>query len=508
MLAATIAVAISSPPLDGGPAAAKQATNAVAPTIVTVRPTVRSRPIPPGFVGLSLEYRTVLSYAGTDAAAINPLFVRLLRGLAPGQAPVLRIGGDSTDWTWWPIPKLKRPRGVTYAITPNWLAVARALAQTTRARYVLGINLEADSRQVEIAEARAMLSGIGRRYIAALELGNEPELYSILGWYYTKKGIPVPGRPSSFNIQEFTNEFSGFTKAMSPIPIAGPSTGSFWWLMHLKQFLAAEPRLGMVTVHSYWLNRCLSHRTLAGYPTIGNLLRSAPPSRLALSLKRYTALAHARHIPLRIDEMNSVTCGGQPGVSDVFASALWAVNALFEAMQDGVDGVNIHTFPGTANQIFGFRRVKGQWVAGVRPEYYGLRLFAQAAPPGSRLLRIIQMHTGHTRAWATLGTHGVVRVVLVNESQRYPTSVLVRAQTPGETAQVERLTAPSASATTGITLGGQSFGTQTVTGVAAGRQSVTALPPYPRTGGTIATYRVAVPAASAVMMTISRRGTP
>ena len=54
--------------------------------------------------------------------------------------------------------------------------------------------------------------------------------------------------------------------------------------------------------------------------------------------------------------MNSVTCAGRSGVSDAFASALWALNALFEAGADGIDGVNIHTFPGTANELFSFRR--------------------------------------------------------------------------------------------------------------------------------------------------------
>ena len=41
-------------------------------------------------------------------------------------------------------------------------------------------------------------------------------------------------------------------------------------------------------------------------------------------------------------ELNSVTCGGLRGVSDSFATALWAPDALFEMLRAGVDGVNIH----------------------------------------------------------------------------------------------------------------------------------------------------------------------
>ena len=43
--------------------------------------------------------------------------------------------------------------------------------------------------------------------------------------------------------------------------------------------------------------------------------------------------------------MNSVACGGKAGVSDTFASALWALDALFAVARSGADGVNLHMFP-------------------------------------------------------------------------------------------------------------------------------------------------------------------
>jgi hypothetical protein len=413
---------------------------------------------------------------------------------------VLRIGGDSTDWTWWPVPKMVRPPGVTYAITRSWLAVARALAQATAAHYILGINLEAHSDALEAAEAHALQSGIGRQYVSALELGNEPELYSKLGWYRSGAGF-ITGRPPSYNLNEYTGEFSAFRGAISPLPTAGPSTGSFWWLTHLNAFLAAEPSLSLVTVHSYWLNNCLTSPALSGYPTVPNLLNPRPPSRLAGALARFAALAHAHGIPLRVDEMNSVTCRGASGVSDVFASALWALNALFEAVADGVDGVNIHTFPGTSNQLFSFTGAGGGWSAAVRPEYYGLLMFAQAAPPGSSLMDVVQQHTGQTRAWATRQSDGTIRIVLINDSLTTSSSVLVRAPTLGEPAQLERLLAPSASATSGVTLDGQSFGAQTATGTLSGPRSTVTLQPSP--GPEPVSYVVPMPAASAALLTMA-----
>ncbi|HWF72348.1 MAG TPA: glycosyl hydrolase family 79 C-terminal domain-containing protein [Solirubrobacteraceae bacterium] len=500
-LVASMLVLVPSAP------AASTRTAAPAPpppqAVVTVRPVTRGRPVPSGFVGLSVEYRALLSYLGTNPSAINPVFVRLLKNLSPGQAPVLRVGGDSTDWTWWPVPKMRQPPGITYDLTPTWLSVARSLALATGAHYILGINLEANIPKIETAETNALVSGIGRPHVTALELGNEPELYSKLGWYRQGSSY-ITGRPANYDFDGFTREFSSFRSAVSSVPVAGPSTGSFWWLTRLPQFLAAEPRLGMVTVHSYWLNRCLKTPALPGYPTVAHLLNPHPPSRLAGALARFAALAHGRGVPIRVDEMNSVTCGGEPGVSDVFASALWALNALFEAASDGVDGVNIHTFPGTANQLFSFTNAAGHWAAAVRPEYYGLLMFAQAVPPGSKLLTLVQQHTGQTRAWATVGRDGYTRIVLINDSLTQAGSALVRTSTVGEPATLERLLAPGASATTGITIDGQSFGTETQTGSLTGATSTLTLP-APTGPGPIASYAVSMPAASAALLTIPPR---
>ena len=46
-------------------------------TVLTVGGPATSRPIPPGFLGLSVEYFAIPSYAGTDSSAIEPVFVQL-----------------------------------------------------------------------------------------------------------------------------------------------------------------------------------------------------------------------------------------------------------------------------------------------------------------------------------------------------------------------------------------------------------------------------------------------
>src|SRR5581483_10020167 len=179
-------------------------------TRVTVEAGAPGPPVPYGFLGLSLEYRSIEKYAGSDPNALDPVFEQLVRNLVPGQAPVLRIGGDTADRTWWPTPGLVRPPGIKYTITPNWLAVTRALALALRARLVLGLDLEADSPELAASEARALLSGIGRRAVRAFELGNEPDLYASLPWYRTRGGRHVKSRPSSYDLSSLVADWKQF----------------------------------------------------------------------------------------------------------------------------------------------------------------------------------------------------------------------------------------------------------------------------------------------------------
>lgn len=468
-----------------------------ADTFVLIRGAAHGRPIPGGFVGLSLEYPAVAAYAGSDPAAINPVLVQLIRNLAPGQSPVLRIGGDSTDRTWWPVRRAARPPGVTYSLSRRWLAITNALAGAVGARLILGINLEANQTAVAVAEARALLTGIGRRWVQALEIGNEPNWYSTLPWYHPRQGHPVFGRPSTYDLQAFIEQFSRLRRLLPAVPLAGPTVGNYTWLIQLRRLLAAEPTLRVVTFHRYPLNRCFTVPGSPDYPTLANLLSPLASRGLTQGLAPYVATAHEHGAAFRIDELNTVACGGKSGVSNTFASALWALDALFASARTGADGVNIHTFPGARYGLFTFRRAGGEWYASVRPEYYGLLMFAQAAPPGSRLLPAATTGNSAVRGWATRASDGQTRVVLINDDIFHRHIVLIRPSAPAGLATLERLTAPSAHATRGVTLDGQSFGAATRTGTLQGIRRTSSIPT------SAGDYEVTLPAASAAMLTIA-----
>ena len=232
-------------------------------------------------------------------------------------------------------------------------------------------------------EANALVRGIGRERIEALELGNEPELYGLFTWGISN----ATGRPPGYGFSDFENDFTRIARALPAVPLAGPSLaggaiGTHGWFQYLGQFLSDEPRVAVATVHRYPLQRCYVSPQQPDYPTIANLLAPAASRALAASVAGAVKAAHAHRIPLRIDEMNTDSCGLVPAVTDSFASALWALDALFSMANVGVDGVNIHTYPLAGASLFGFHRVDRRWRATVQPEYYGLQMFAQAAPPG------------------------------------------------------------------------------------------------------------------------------
>ena len=119
-------------------------------------------PLPSGFLGLSLEYSALEAYTGADPAALDPVFVQLLRNLGQPLTLPDRRQQHRRDVVADP-RHVAAPAGSSYALTPGWLASARALAGALGAKLILGLNLAAADPRLTAAEAEALLSGVGRR---------------------------------------------------------------------------------------------------------------------------------------------------------------------------------------------------------------------------------------------------------------------------------------------------------------------------------------------------------
>jgi hypothetical protein len=474
----------------GGCGDAQPAHATGAAPVVKVSSTPVGPAVPRGFLGMSMEYRALEAYAGTDPHALDGPFVQILRNLAPAGGLILRIGGDSTDWAWWPVPHVARPGGVRFAIGPHFSAVARAVASATAGQLILGIQFEADNRAVAAYEARELLAHVGPASVAALELGNEPELYPSFPWYKSASGHHVYGRPPSYTASSLITDFANIAAGLPHAPVAGPSAGGPKYLASLLGgFTAHESRLGLVTVHAYPLKHC--SRTHFASPS--DFFLGASLQGLANMIGGWTSTAHAHHLPLRVDEMNSISCGGQKGLSQSFAPALWALDMLPRIVRAGVQGVNFHTVPGTNQALIAATHARSGWQVTVEPEYYGLLAFTQAAPAGSRLLRLSNSSVGPVDIWAARATSGQVHVVLVNHGTRAQSLHLAVAG-PSGTATAGALSAPSLGATSRVTLTGQRIARST--GLLAGRPATSSIED---TGGT---YPVTVAPHSATILTV------
>ena len=465
-----------------------------------------TKPLPTGYVGLALEFSTPPRWFGDGD---NPVFDQLVRNINPSGRPVIRIGGASTERSWFPIFGMNQPLGITYDLGTKWLAAVQAMAQGTDAKLLLGVNLEANSTQISETEAQEYLNGIGPQYVEDVEIGNEPNLYARVPWYkrigtldvpwYSKIGTPVYARPVDWGPAQWTTDYARIMNSLPDLPVAGPDTGDTDWLDAYRQFVSPGSRVRMITAHAYGLNSCIPNPASPGYPTVRHLLALDASRGLVGTLQPYVALAHQNHASFRIDEMGSVSCNGRAGVSNTMASALWLMDALMSTWASHVDGVNLHTFPHLVNNLFDLQRIKGIWVGHVHPLYYGALMFALAAPAGSRLLPATSPDKTFLRSWATLSHRGVLRVLLINDSltRQVQTAVKVPAGFQGDTATLLRLTGLGAYATGGLRIGRVNFGSRTATG-ALPAPTTTVLTPSRR-----GAFDVAMAPSSAALLTLS-----
>jgi hypothetical protein len=232
---------------------------------------------------------------------------------------------------------------------------------------------------------------------------------------------------------------------------------------------------------------------LGGKAILGVNLKLGPEIVASIHATVKAAAAHGK--PLRVDEINGITCGGKAGLSNSFGEALWALNVLPALWQAGVQGVNIQSIYGDLNQVIHANHSRSGWRVSVQPEYYGLRAFAEAAPAGARLLQISHPGLAHFFQFAVRAPDGSERVVLTNVGSA-ARSVGVSASGTHGPGSLSLLSAKSLSATGGVTFAGQHLSPST--GLLAGMPQTTRL--RPNANGV---YAVQVPAHAAAILTLA-----
>ena len=473
------------------PAAGRVARRVVA--IVTLAPHAASVAIPSSFLGISGEYWTVPVWAG-HLTLLERTF-----GMLGGDGPVrLRIGGSSADQVVW-APSRELPEWA-YELNGPWLSEVSRIVHTTHVKLILDLNLVTATPALAARWAKTALAKLPQGSITAFEIGNEPDIYSRRAWQQQTAGPGAPPLPARITASSYARSFASYARALSRVapgvPLLAPALAdpqkSYGWVTKLLQ--APHPDLRGITAHRYPYSACAA-RGAPTYPTIARVLSENATAGMGRTALKVEHISDRAGLPLWLTEINSVTCGGKPGVSDTFATALWAPDALMELVQSGVESASVHVRANAINMAFSLT-TKGMIA---HPLFYGMVLFERTLGPGARLipLHLAAAATRHLKAWAVRLSGGLVHILLLNKGSR-PAGFLMNLPLTG-VASVERLEAPSVSSTRGVSFAGQHIDTQ---GVWTGARHVTTLP------GTAAGYHIILPRYSAALITARLRPGP
>jgi hypothetical protein len=388
--------------------------------------------IPARFMGLSYE-KTAMSYAYFHPSNRN--LIGLFRRLGSG---VLRIGGGSVDQLLW----TPNSSGGTHAeVTPANIKALAGFLRATGWLCLYGVNLATSTPALAAEEVAYAASVLGSNLLG-IEIGNEPDEYGLPGSFFA----------GNWGLQDFMTRWNSFRaavlEAVPSVPITGPATGGgnhiSSWTLPFGQAVSPDEII-LLTQHYY--------RASGGNPESTAAYLIGPDPQLATDLTTLNAGARQLGIPYRISECNSFSHGGAPGVSDSYASSLWVIDFLFDAALGGATGINLHA-GGNAPGYTPIADDSGG-VVEVRPEYYGLLLFALA---GAGALYETQLAVGRVNvtAYAVRSASGGLNVIVVNKETIQNLTLTIETNQTIQTAALQTMTGPSLAALSGATIQGAS----------------------------------------------------
>jgi hypothetical protein len=427
---------------------------AAATLLVAVSVGAPASVVPPGFQGVSLEARQVPALAA-DGSALRAAF-GLIR--APGTPLRLRIGGETADEAWWEGLR-EAPRPGTFPVGAAWLRSLGTLARLVPSRVTVTTNLAADAPVPESGFAQAARAAMPRGALGGVEIGNEPDLYSIQSRLDPERPMSPDHEPWTFGYSpsRYEPEFQAYEHALwaklPGVPLEGPDTTSSalpWLYAAIGQHGRSIQVIG---VHRYPLSYCLPRRD-PSYPSPARLLSNRSTTSLANSLSPAVRVAAAVHARVVVSEFNAVSCPRRHtgAVAGSFATALWGLDALFSFVRVGVSATEWHVRPQASNAPFGLT------TRGIepRPELYAMALFASLDAPGSRLLDTWSVHRGSSqvKVWA-VSRHHQLTVLLINKTHHASTVSLSFGHRPAPALRMRRLLATPG----GARYGGRRIGT-------------------------------------------------
>jgi len=311
--------------------------------------------MPGDFIGLSYEVQQL-----ADPSFFSPQnsgLIREFKALSP--TGVLRLGGNTSEFGYWkPTPDSLEPahpqvREVAGEPKPRYYPVTveavRNLAEFLPATgwncvYGIGMGTNTPTRAAE--EAAFVAKTLGNR-LQYFQIGNEADLFA----RHLRD-------PKTWSAKTYLEEWLTLAHAIAArVPGAKfgmPDVASaVSWLTEIADQWPSIPDPPQVTT--------LTHHYYFGGPAtnpevnIPNLLKPATMQRVQNTANIATAAASKIGASVRMTEGNTCYRGGKPGVSDVFAAALWAADYSLLLASNGYSGVNLHggTGKSVANSVGG-----------------------------------------------------------------------------------------------------------------------------------------------------------
>ena len=424
-------------------------------SLVPVNVTVTSTPvgaIDSTFVGLSFEKGELVSRI---FSLRDPNVLTLFKALGPG---IMRIGGSSVDAIIWTPNGAGRTGKQIAKVDIDQFA---PFAKATGWQVIYGINLAQNTEAAAAEEAAYAAQALGSS-LYCFELGNEPAAYDISGY-------SVPAGYTAWNYATFKGRWTSLRNAIlqsvANATFSGPdaTVGSVnsYTLPFARDVDTSQVKV--LAQHYYRMNDT-DARTMA-------MMLTTPDPKLGPLLTAVKGAADRLGAPFRITETNSATNGGVAGVSDVYGSALWALDNIFTTALGGASGVHFHGGSAAKYSPFNFG---SEMVTEIKPLYYGL-LFSKMVGQGTLLASTIDAGGLNLSVYA-IKTGSGVSILLVNKetSQSFKVSLKL----PGSVSAVTAIqfTAPGLTSTLGIEIQSASISLTSGLGTMAAPYTLLPLP--------------------------------
>jgi hypothetical protein len=388
------------------------------PVTITLDETHPGYKIPETFEGLSYETGLLVD-SPEFLNENNKVLIQLIKNLGPG---VLRIGGNSSDlikWGWGPRTEKTPPRTLTTSDIDRLAAFDKAIAWPV----VFGLNL-GSGKAAEAANEAAYVQNSLQDKLYTLQIGNEPDVFKL------------GPRPAKYNYKayqyEWGNYFSTIRKEAPGAPFGGPDVTPFnneW----ITSFATNENKnIKLIDGHYYVTGP-------ASLPSISYNDILSQNVKLSAYLGTMHTEASKYHVGFRVSECNSVFGGGKNGVSNVFASALWALDFMWEVSDYKGQGINFH---GGGHSFFysPITTENGSFIA--KPEYYAMLAFKHGAV-GQTILPVTFNHPEYNlKAHACVNADGAYSITLINKELKSSFAFTIQLSKTVSSVQVARLTAP------------------------------------------------------------------